>query len=61
VLERDLDSTDTWHAQQVQLAALSSKGNLTKAGQSGHLIHIQRPDFVVEGIDRVVQDVRRAR
>ena len=61
VLERDLDSTDTWHAQQVQLAGLSSKGNLTKAGQSGHLIHLQRPDLVIEGIDHVVQDVRRAR
>jgi len=61
VLERDVDSTDTRHAQQVQLAGLSSKGNLAKAGQSGHLIHLQRPDLVIEGIDHVVQDVRRAR
>src|SRR5215471_4332469 len=61
VLERELDSTDTWHVQQVQLAALSSKGKLVKAGQSGHLIHLQRPDLVIEGIDDVVRSIRRAR
>jgi len=61
VLERDLDSTGTWHIQQVQLAALSSKGQLVKAGQIGHLIHLQRPDLVIEGIDDVVRSIRRGR
>jgi pimeloyl-ACP methyl ester carboxylesterase len=58
VLERELDSTDTWHAQQVQLAALSSKGKLIKAERSGHMIHLQRQDLVIEAIRDVVRDAR---
>ena len=61
VLEREMDSTDKWHAQQVQLAALSSEGKLVKAAQSGHLIHLQRPDLVIEGIGEIVRDVRGSR
>jgi pimeloyl-ACP methyl ester carboxylesterase len=61
VLERELDSTDTWHAQQVQLARLSSKGRLIRAERSGHMIHIQRPDLVIEAIRDVARDVRSTR
>ena len=58
VLERDIDSTGAWHAQQVQLAALSSRGNLIRAEHSGHMIHLQRPDLVIDAITEVIQNVR---
>ena len=61
VLERERDTTDIWHVQQIQLAALSSEGKLIKAEGSGHMIHLQRPDFVVEAIREVVLDIRRAK
>jgi pimeloyl-ACP methyl ester carboxylesterase len=61
VLERERDTTDSWHVQQVQLAALSSKGKLTKAEGSGHMIHLQRPDLVVAAIRDVVQEIRRGK
>jgi pimeloyl-ACP methyl ester carboxylesterase len=61
VLERQRDSTEIWHLQQVQLAALSSEGRLTKADRSGHMIHIERPDLVVEAIVDLVQEIRRGK
>ena len=61
VLEREPDTTDSWHVQQVQLAALSSDGKLIKAEGSGHMIHLQRPDLVVAAILDVVQKIRRGK
>jgi pimeloyl-ACP methyl ester carboxylesterase len=55
-LERSEGSDETWHTQQVQLAALSGVGKLIKAQPSGHMIHLYRPDLVVQAI----QDVRAA-
>ncbi len=48
VIERAKDANETWHAQQVQLAALSSVGKLIKAQRSGHMIHLERPDLVAQ-------------
>jgi pimeloyl-ACP methyl ester carboxylesterase len=59
VLERDKDTTDTWHLQQTELAALSSAGTLVKAGGSGHMIHLERPDLVMEAVRDVMGEVRR--
>lgn len=59
VLERERGATDSWHVQQVQLAALSSEGKLIKAEGSGHMIHLQRPDLIVEAVQDVVRDIRR--
>jgi pimeloyl-ACP methyl ester carboxylesterase len=60
VLEREKDTNDTWHRQQVQLSELSSAGKLIKADKSGHMIHIERPDLVVEAILDLVREIRRA-
>jgi len=47
-------------AQQVQLAALSANGALIYAKGSGHLIHVERPNLVVEAVLDVVLESRRA-
>jgi pimeloyl-ACP methyl ester carboxylesterase len=59
VLERERDTTDRWHVQQVQLAALSSAGKLITAEGSGHMIHLERPDLVIDAIQDVVRRIRR--
>jgi pimeloyl-ACP methyl ester carboxylesterase len=53
VLERTKDTNPTWHAQQQQLAALSTKGKLIEAEESGHMIHLERPDLVAKAIQNV--------
>jgi len=58
VLERAKDSDETWHSQQVQLAALSSRGRLEKAEDSGHMILLERPDLVAEAISEIVIQVK---
>ena len=58
VLERDNGTNETWHAQQVDLAALSSASKLIRAEGSGHSIHLERPDLVVEAIRDVVRQAR---
>jgi pimeloyl-ACP methyl ester carboxylesterase len=59
VIERDKDTNETWHGQQVQMAALSSDGMLIKAEGSGHMIHLERPDLVIHAVLEVVQKIRR--
>jgi pimeloyl-ACP methyl ester carboxylesterase len=58
VLERTEGSDDVWHAQQLQLAALSSNGRLIRAEKSGHMIHLYRPDLVAEAIWDVISRSR---
>ncbi|WP_263415420.1 alpha/beta fold hydrolase [Terriglobus albidus] len=58
VLERSKNPDPVWHTQQVQLAALSSRGQLIRAENSGHMIHLERPDLVAEAIHRVVSQLR---
>jgi pimeloyl-ACP methyl ester carboxylesterase len=43
-----------WQAAQVRLAALSSKGRVVVAGESGHMIPHQQPEVVVKAIREVV-------
>jgi pimeloyl-ACP methyl ester carboxylesterase len=61
VLERTKDTNETWHAQQVQLAHLSSAGKLIEAEGSGHMIHLQRPDLVASAIKQVLAQSRNHR
>jgi pimeloyl-ACP methyl ester carboxylesterase len=58
VLERSQGGDDTWHTQQAQLAALSLVGKLVKAEDSGHMIHLYRPDLVAQAIRDVVTAAR---
>jgi hypothetical protein len=60
VLERSQGTTETSHTQQVQLAALSSVGKLVKAENSGHMIHLYRPDVVAQAIRDVVSAAKNA-
>ena len=55
VIERARDSNPTWHSQQVELAALSAAGKLIKAERSGHMIHLERPELIVQAIREVIQ------
>ena len=60
VLERGNDLNPTWHAQQVELAALSTVGQLRTVERSGHMIHMYQPDAVVKAIREVVITARDA-
>jgi pimeloyl-ACP methyl ester carboxylesterase len=60
-LERSQDSNETWHAQQVQLAALSRVGKLVKVKDAGHMIHLYQPDIVARAIRDVVTAARGRR
>jgi pimeloyl-ACP methyl ester carboxylesterase len=53
VLERTKDTNEVWHAQELQLAGLSSTGRLIKAEGSGHMIHLERPDLIASAITQV--------
>jgi pimeloyl-ACP methyl ester carboxylesterase len=59
VIERDKDTNDTWHRQQVEMSMLSSDGVLIKAKGSGHMIHLERPDVIVDAVFDVLQNVRK--
>lgn len=58
VIERAPDSADPLaaehHAQQVDLARLSSRGRLVTAARAGHNVHLEDPALVVQGIDSVL-------
>ena len=58
VLERAKDTSEVWHNQQVELAALSSAGKLIRAEGSGHMIHLERPDLVAQAIREVIREAR---
>ncbi|HET8547998.1 MAG TPA: alpha/beta hydrolase [Bryobacteraceae bacterium] len=59
VLERSEGVDENWHAKQLQLARLSTAGRLIKADHSGHMIHLYRPDLVVEAIQHVIAESQR--
>jgi len=61
VLARSADSDESRHTQQAQLAALSSNGKLVTAADSGHAIHLYRPNLVAGAIREVVEAARRRR
>lgn len=59
VLERSEDADEARRARQRELAGLSSAGRLTQAEKSGHMIHLYRPDVVIEAIEGVLAACRR--
>lgn len=58
VIERAPDATDPLaaehHAQQRDLARLSSRGRLVTAVHAGHNVHLEDPELVVQAIDSVL-------
>jgi pimeloyl-ACP methyl ester carboxylesterase len=59
-IERGKDGDEAWHAQQVQLAALSRRGQLLRAEGSGHMIHLYEPDVVTRAIREVILSMMRS-
>ncbi len=53
-----MEIEQTAMAAQQDLARLSSRGTLVTAEQSGHDIHIDQPELVVDAIRQVVALVR---
>jgi pimeloyl-ACP methyl ester carboxylesterase len=45
---------ETWRELQAELAAMSSRGRVMVAEGAEHMIHLDRPDLVVEAIREVV-------
>lgn len=54
VLVRTNDADQSHHEQAAQLAALSTVGRLVPAENSGHEIHLYRPDLVIRAIHDLV-------
>jgi pimeloyl-ACP methyl ester carboxylesterase len=50
-----------WQEMQVEIAGLSARGRRVVAEKSGHNIHHEQPDLVVEAIRQVVEEVRSGR
>jgi pimeloyl-ACP methyl ester carboxylesterase len=50
---------ETFTRLQEQTARLSTNGRLIVAEESGHAIHLEQPDLVVDAIRQVVEDIRR--
>lgn len=48
-----------WRQLQTELAALSPQGKLVVAEQSGHYIHLQQPQLVIDAIKQVVAAARK--
>ncbi len=51
-------TNEAWEKMQEELAHLSTRGTQTIAKASGHYIQIDRPDLVIEAIDKVVELAR---
>lgn len=49
---------DAWSTAQDQLAMLLPDARHVIAGESGHIVHLQQPDLVIEAIRQVVNAVR---
>jgi hypothetical protein len=58
VLARTKDNDPRRRKLQTELAALSKVGRLVWAENSGHEIHLYRPDVVVKAIREMVATVR---
>lgn len=61
VIERAPDPSDPLaaehHAQQLDLARLSSRGRLVTAAHAGHNVHLEDPPLVIRAIDSVLAAV----
>ena len=49
---------DAWQEMQREIAAMSTRGKQVIAEESGHMIHHQQPDLVVQHIRQMVEAVR---
>ena len=58
-LEYLLESREIWNQLQIELASLSSRGSRIVAAESGHRIHSDQPDLLVDAVDKLVQVVRQ--
>jgi len=52
------DSEQMWFQFQAELAALSNHGRVIQAENSGHNIHLERPDLVYRSIRELLQTTR---
>lgn len=53
-------TNDAWQQMQEELAHLSTRGTHVIAKNSGHYIQLDRPEVVIEAIQRVVDQARQA-
>jgi len=53
-IERGVGRDEKLHAMQVQVAELSSRGKLIQAEKSGHAIHLEQPEVVIQAIEEVI-------
>jgi hypothetical protein len=51
---------ESWQAMQVEIAALSTRGKRVVVENSGHMIHHDQPQVVVDAIREMVNFVRSA-
>ena len=58
-LEYLLESREIWNQLQIELVSLSSRGSRIVAAESGHRIHSDQPDLLVDAVDKLVQVVRQ--
>ena len=58
-LEDLLELREVWNQLQIELASLSSRGSRIVAADSGHAIHFDQPDLLVDAVDELVQVVRQ--
>lgn len=58
--ERRKSAEAAWEQMQEELARLSSRGCRRIAPESGHLVHRERPDLVIDAIRDVVAQCRTA-
>ena len=49
---------DAWDEMQLELTDLSSRGKRVIASESGHLIQIDQPELVIEGITEMITELR---
>ena len=54
------EAEQIWQKMQAELATFSAQGKLLLAEKSGHKIHIDEPELVVEVIRQVVEQVRNS-
>jgi pimeloyl-ACP methyl ester carboxylesterase len=51
-------SQPDWAAAQLATAGLSSNGELIVAEGSGHAVHLEQPETVIDAVARMVDDIR---
>lgn len=60
--EREMKEAERrWQALQAELATLSNQGTLIIAEKSGHKVHIDQPEVVVEAIRLLCEQIRQHR